>query len=215
MVGVQASPFSRGFAGIVKTCLAVSGAMMTGDVGCQMLSSGNGSTIDVARTARMGVTGLVVAGPWGYCQNHFLEYIVPGRSTPAVLKKVAMGGLFISPISISLTFTSLTLLRGKSISDVREKIRQDVPSTWVAGLLFWPFISFMNFRYVSVPRRPFVGSVAGVIWGLYMSGQANKAVGQPRPSYATLPKGQEMAMKPVAESQPSSSLPGIALALHT
>lgn len=39
-----------------------------------------------------------------------------------------------------------------------------------AGWKLWPWVSFVNFAFVkTVSMRTLIGSLAGVIWGVYMS----------------------------------------------
>jgi protein Mpv17 len=79
-----------------------------------------------------------------------------------------------APIGISLVFTSITLLKGQSVSQAQEKVSKDMPRTFLAGSCYWPFVSFINFRFVPLDSRPFVGSVAGTVWNIYISSVANK-----------------------------------------
>ncbi|CAF3243435.1 unnamed protein product [Rotaria sp. Silwood2] len=82
----------------------------------------------------------------------------------------------LAPIGISLVFTSVTLLNGQSLREARTKIKTDMPKTFLAGTCYWPFVSFINFRFIPLNYRPFVGSLAGAIWNVYISSVANKTV---------------------------------------
>jgi hypothetical protein len=82
----------------------------------------------------------------------------------------------LAPIGISLVFTSVTLLKGQSLHDARTKVKNDMPKTFLAGTCYWPFVSFINFRFIPLDYRPFVGSLAGAIWNIYISSMANKKV---------------------------------------
>jgi hypothetical protein len=46
--------------------------------------------------------------------------------------------------------------------------------TVAAGATFWPVVHVLNLRYVALVNRPLVGSMAGVIWNVYMSSVINK-----------------------------------------
>ncbi|CAF3600432.1 unnamed protein product [Rotaria sordida] len=48
-----------------------------------------------------------------------------------------------------------------------------MPKTFVAGTCYWPFVSFINFRFIPLNYRPIVGSLAGAIWNIYISSAAN------------------------------------------
>mmetsp|Transcript_30124 Transcript_30124/g.48653 ORF Transcript_30124/g.48653 Transcript_30124/m.48653 type:complete len:207 (-) Transcript_30124:157-777(-) len=194
---------------LAKTSVAVATANAVGDVGCQMITPGE---LDLSRTYRMSVTGLLLSGPWGHFQQHLSEYLLPGKSTKAIMGKIAIGGI-LAPISIGLTFTSLTLLQGKNLESAKQKVKQDVPSTWLAGLVYWPAVSGATFRYVPLQHRALAGSVAGILWGVIMSGQANREV----TTTSTQPDAQQTLSPARAlstSSEPSNSLPHIALALR-
>ena len=39
----------------------------------------------------------------------------------------------------------------------------------IAGLKLWPFVSVLNFTVIPPNQRLLVGSLFGVIWGVYLS----------------------------------------------
>ncbi|CAF0778620.1 unnamed protein product [Didymodactylos carnosus] len=79
----------------------------------------------------------------------------------------------LAPINISLVFTSIILLQGHSLRVARTKIKNDMPETFLVGSCYWPFVSYINFRFIPLDYRPMIGSVAGAIWNIYMSSAAN------------------------------------------
>lgn len=156
----------------LRTSVAVGTAMVVGDVACQNIA---GTPYDAPRTLRMGITGAFVSAPVGHKWMHVLEGWFPGKSMRAVLCKVAGNAAF-SPVGISLAFTSLTLLEGKTLSHAKAKIKADLPITFMTGACYWPFVSFLSFRYVPLDYRAITGSIAGAIWNTYLSSQANRPV---------------------------------------
>lgn len=48
-----------------------------------------------------------------------------------------------------------------------------MPKTFAVGSCYWPFVSYMSFRFVPVEYRPIVGSMAGALWNIYMSSAGN------------------------------------------
>jgi hypothetical protein len=70
-------------------------------------------------------------------------------------------------------FTSVILLNGHSLREVRRKVKNDLPKTFLAGSCYWPFVSFLNFRFIPLDYRPIVGSIAGALWNVYVSSAAN------------------------------------------
>lgn len=79
----------------------------------------------------------------------------------------------LAPIGISLVFTSVTLLKGQSLHQAKVKVKNDMPRTFVAGTCYWPFVSFINFRFIPLDYRPFIASLAGAVWNIYISSVVN------------------------------------------
>jgi hypothetical protein len=79
----------------------------------------------------------------------------------------------LAPINISLVFTAIILLQGHSLRVARTKIKNDMPKTFVVGSCYWPFFSFINFRFIPLDYRPIVGSLAGALWNVYISSAGN------------------------------------------
>ncbi len=125
------------------------------------------------RTSIQALQGAIFSGPWGFAQFSILEHFFPGRSSRTVLMKVA-ASVAIAPISICLTFSGLNFLNGRSIEDAKKKILADLGPTYLSGALYWPIISFFNFKFTPLHLRPVVGSMAGVLWNIYLSAVANK-----------------------------------------
>ena len=83
----------------------------------------------------------------------------------------------IAPVGIVLIFTSVILLKGLPLHEAEIKIKKDMPKTFVPGTCYWGFVSFLNFRFIPLDYRPFIGSLAGAIWNIYISSIANKTTG--------------------------------------
>lgn len=122
----------------------------------------------------MAISSFFVGAPLGYIIQQFLEYKFPGNASKQIGKKMLFSFFISSPIQISLAFTTITLLKGYNISAAKTKIENDLVSTMVTGLVYWPFVGYLNLRYVPVVHRPLVGSFAGMIWNIYMSNQTNR-----------------------------------------
>jgi hypothetical protein len=125
----------------------------------------------VRRTPDRRPQGVLVA-PVSFVWNNFLERAIPGTALRAVLSKVlangatlrphllpgvsrrrARTGLF-APVQISLSFTTITLLSGKTLVDARRKVQHDLPVTFAVGGMYWPVVGFIQFRFVPVRPLP-------------------------------------------------------------
>ncbi|UJR11231.1 hypothetical protein I4U23_015413 [Adineta vaga] len=106
---------------------------------------------------------------------HFVDfyYHLTGKQGIQIAKKI-LANTLIAPVGISLIFSSITLLKGQTFADAKTKVKNDMPKTYLAGTCYWPFVSFINFRFVPLDYRPFLGSLAGAIWNVYLSSVANQ-----------------------------------------
>ena len=89
------------------------------------------------------------------------------------IAKKMLTNTLLAPLNISIVFTTIILLQGHSLSVARTKIKNDMPKTFAVGSCYWPFVSFINFRFVPLDYRPIVGSLAGTLWNMYISSASN------------------------------------------
>ena len=151
-------------------------SVVTKDSNNSTVSSFLANRWDHKRSLIMGTTGLCVSGPLGFLIFSSLDRFVPGNSSKASLKKTLLNAC-IAPLSICVTFSTVTLLKGGTLTDAKNKIASDLVSTYTTSIFYWPVIGFLNFRFVPLQYRPVVGSIAGIIWNVYMAGQTNREVG--------------------------------------
>lgn len=102
----------------------------------------------------------------------FLFIFSIGKQGIQIAKKILTNTL-LAPLNISLVFTAIILLQGHSLRTAKTKIKNDMPKTFVVGSCYWPFVSFINFRFIPLDYRPIVGSLAGALWNIYVSSAAN------------------------------------------
>jgi protein Mpv17 len=55
------------------------------------------------------------------------------------------------------------------------QVKNTLPSTLVANWKFWPFVNFLNFRYVPIQYRLLVSNAAALLWGIILSKITNAA----------------------------------------
>ena len=164
---------------LLRSNAAVSTAVFVGDIGCQASEGrlhSDGTGWDSARTLRMVTAAFIATGPLSFMWNQFLERRLPGREMRQVFRKMLANGLF-APVQITTSFTVITLLSGRSLQDAQRKVRQDLPFTFAIGSGYWPLVGFVQFRFVPLQYRPFVGSAAGAVYNVFFSSMANRPVG--------------------------------------
>ncbi|UJR06844.1 hypothetical protein I4U23_011132 [Adineta vaga] len=182
----------QGWRSLIKsyliTTVAIGTSVTTGDLICQyleshkkdadgkrILSSSTSSVLswwDRERSRIMCTTAVFVSTPWSFTLARLVERIFPGKQGIQIAKKILTNTL-LAPLNISLVFTSIILLQGHSFHVARRKIKHDMPKTFAVGTCYWPFVSFINFRFIPLDYRPIVGSLAGALWNIYISSAAN------------------------------------------
>ncbi|UJR11230.1 hypothetical protein I4U23_015413 [Adineta vaga] len=125
------------------------------------------------RSLIMCTSAVLVSSPWHFTVARTIERLFPGKQGIQIAKKI-LANTLIAPVGISLIFSSITLLKGQTFADAKTKVKNDMPKTYLAGTCYWPFVSFINFRFVPLDYRPFLGSLAGAIWNVYLSSVANQ-----------------------------------------
>ncbi|KNC78565.1 hypothetical protein SARC_09012 [Sphaeroforma arctica JP610] len=158
----------------VRATLAIASATALGDFICQRMGHDDGKWVwDKHRTGRMFAVGMFM-GPLSQKFHTTIELVLPGNSNRRVMEKVFVNTLT-GPLFISANFTVNTLLQGKTMSDAKDRIINDVPGTFARGTLYWPIISGLQFKLVLLQYRPIFGSMATVLWNTYLSSVGNKA----------------------------------------
>ncbi|KAL0479845.1 MPV17 [Acrasis kona] len=152
----------------------VSSSMFLGDVLCQKVEHyETDQEWDRIRSLRMAVLGAFISGPTSHVVVHTLERLIPGNSVKSSAMKTLCNS-FIAPFTMSISFTAIVLMKGQTLDDAKRKIKNDVPSTWLTAGCYWPIVGFLNFRHTPLQYRPLVGSLAGVLWNIFMSKQTNR-----------------------------------------
>ncbi|KAJ1446440.1 hypothetical protein M885DRAFT_546493 [Pelagophyceae sp. CCMP2097] len=154
-----------------RSALAVGTSSMCGDLVCQRLHAADNDdfTWDARRTASFGLVGFVALGPASHGFELLLEKLAPGSGALSVAKKV--GARVVSaPVFLSISFGGLALLGGR---DVMQALSTGVLPAWYIGSFFWPPVSIVLYRYVSLTARPAAASLVGAGWATYISFVAN------------------------------------------
>lgn len=72
-----------------------------------------------------------------------------------------IGSCVLAAPQMSITFATVVGLNGGTFEDMKKKIKQDIPATWLAGNVFWIPINLIQYRFTPLYYRATVGSVCG------------------------------------------------------
>lgn len=164
---------------LVKNAATIGASMALGDTICQKMQHDpeqSETWWDKERTKTFGFVGTCISGPISYCWLQQVEHMFPGTDMRPILQKTVTNAGWAFIVSLPLMFTTFTLLKGGTFQDAVKKVKQDLVPTFNAGLVYWPFMNILLFKFVSLGARPFANSCCGIAWNIYLSSQTAKKV---------------------------------------
>mmetsp|Transcript_18058 Transcript_18058/g.45725 ORF Transcript_18058/g.45725 Transcript_18058/m.45725 type:complete len:208 (+) Transcript_18058:194-817(+) len=187
---------------VVKAALTSGCVMAVGDVTCQAilrrrqavpLPGGEQGLLrgnDWARTARFGLVGCTLHGPFFLYGFRWLDAALAPLLGPAVslrnsAAKTLTGNLTIFPAYITAFYAYMGLLEGRRPGEVADKVRRSFWPSFSTGFLFWATANMANFQFVPPGSRVYYVQACGLLWNSYLS-WANQQYGG-RQSAATEP----------------------------
>ncbi|MFT7812153.1 mpv17-like protein isoform X1 [Arapaima gigas] len=95
-----------------------------------------------------------------------LERLFPGTSAGTVLRKVLLDQTVAAPVVNSVFYTGLSFLDGKD--DMFQDWREKFLNTYRTGLMYWPFVQFLNFVLVPPFLRTIFTGCCGFLWATFL-----------------------------------------------
>eukprot|EP00270_Netrium_digitus_P019080 TRINITY_DN741_c0_g1_i1.p1 TRINITY_DN741_c0_g1~~TRINITY_DN741_c0_g1_i1.p1 ORF type:complete len:216 (+),score=36.27 TRINITY_DN741_c0_g1_i1:111-758(+) len=134
-------------------------------------SSGSSrSGFDLQRTARFGLVGLTLHGPFFYHGMQQLDLrFGPAKSLQMAVQKSLIGQFTLFPTYVTSFFLYMGLLEGRSGAALLDKVKAGFSAAFGAGCIFWPLANVINFRFVPVTGRILYLNGAGLLWNSYLS----------------------------------------------
>ena len=172
----------------------------TGDILAQAIETdgfsrkGGAEAYDVARTARMAMLGLIIAGFGTATWLRFLESQLPGHATwQRVVEKSTIDACIWAPIANTLYLVLVPLLEGKSPDEVGELLKEKIVPVMKTELCtFFPY-NLISFSLIPPLVRPFTTGFVSMCFAVYMSWithqqEGSEAAAAPVPLTATGPR---------------------------
>ncbi|KAM3419133.1 hypothetical protein BST61_g5081 [Cercospora zeina] len=72
-------------------------------------------------------------------------------------------------VNTILFIAGIALLRGQSVQSIFDNVQTKFWPMTLAGQKLWPAVSILSFTVIPLEQRMLFGSVAGLIWGVYLS----------------------------------------------
>ena len=125
------------------------------------------------RTLRQCVFGACVHAPWTHFVWGRLELLLPTNSVRHVALKVAADQLISAPLFFAVYFGYTGAVQGEGLEDVTQRWRRVWPTLQVVWCV-WPWVHFINFRYVPLHNRLLVALTLQLFWNSFLSHLGNK-----------------------------------------
>ncbi|RDB27213.1 Protein SYM1 [Hypsizygus marmoreus] len=155
----------RPFLASCSTAAVLFGA---GDVIAQQGVEKRGRAHDFARTARLTFYGGMMFGPCMTKWYQVLNSIKFASPTRAVLTRVALDQVVLTPVAVAFFFGSMSFLEGKPDEAV-ERIRAAYVPTLIRNWGVFIPTQIINFALVPPHLRFVVVSVVSLFWNTYLS----------------------------------------------
>ncbi|XP_078612091.1 mpv17-like protein [Branchiostoma floridae x Branchiostoma japonicum] len=165
---LRKSPYltSVGLYTILYTGADVSNQLWTFHFDKKVTHEHSAFSLDLGRTARMGVIGFVCLGNFNYRWIPFLERMFPGATVRKTLAKVLVDQVIAAPLLITAFYAGLRVLERKP--DVFAVVREKFVDTYKTGLMFWPAAQTINFYLLPVQYRVIFLGVCSFTWANIM-----------------------------------------------
>ncbi|KAG7400485.1 hypothetical protein PHYBOEH_005513 [Phytophthora boehmeriae] len=150
----------------------ISGGVIAGvgDLSCQLVIEANegAAKIDFRRAAIFTLLGGVLVSPVLHVWYGFLGSRVPGVSTAAVAKRLALDQLGFAPTFLCVFLSSLLTLEGEA-ETIPDKLGADWWPATKANWGVWVPAQILNFRFVPGSMQVLFSNVVGLAWNMYLS----------------------------------------------
>ncbi|XP_052188451.1 uncharacterized protein LOC127798856 [Diospyros lotus] len=143
------------------------------DLTSQMITLPPSGSFDTMRTLRMAGFGFLILGPSQHMWFNFVARIIPRRDVLSTLKKLAMGQLIYGPCINGIFFSFNAAALGEIGEEIIARLKRDLPTTLMNGLMFWPICDFLTYKVVPVHLQPLINSSFSYIWTIYLTYMAN------------------------------------------
>jgi hypothetical protein len=130
---------------------------------------------DVKRAAIFTLLGGLLISPILHGWYKLLGAKLPGTSTAAVLKRLALDQLGFAPTFLPVFISSVLTLEGNA-QQIPDKLRADWWPVTKANWVVWVPAQILNFRFVPGSMQVLFSNVVGLLWNAYLSYVSHKAI---------------------------------------
>ncbi|KAH7282636.1 hypothetical protein KP509_35G041200 [Ceratopteris richardii] len=121
----------------------------------------------------MLAAGLLLSGPSLHFWFNLMSATFPTRDIASTLKKMALGQIVYGPTFNTVFFSLNAYLQGETTPEVIARLKRDLLPALKGGLIYWPLIDFLTYRYVPVHLQPLVNNSFAYLWTIYLTYMAS------------------------------------------
>jgi len=135
----------------------------------------NNKSTNWTRTISSALVGLLYFGPAAHYWYETIFKLLPGTTLVSTLQKATLGQLLFGPSFTCIFFATSLIQQGQfSLKNWLNKIKQDLPGAWVAGLGFWPLVDLVSYSVIPKNWIPLFVNTCSLVWTIYLSIVANR-----------------------------------------
>jgi protein Mpv17 len=125
---------------------------------------------DWTRTGHILTTGFFYSGPMAHYWFTFLELIVKVENQLlGLICRLLLDATIFSPFTVFGYFSVRTLLEGKGVPAIQQKLQKAWWKAVVAAWKFWPIVNVFNYTLVSFPYRVLYANIMSLLWTGYLT----------------------------------------------
>ncbi|XP_013381394.1 mpv17-like protein [Lingula anatina] len=154
---------------VLKSMLSY-GSIYTGaDIVDQIVIDRHKRPYDGLETLRRSLAGCIFIGPLNFTWVRIAERIFsPSRTFVAVARRVLVEQVVFGPIAITTFYCANNLFERRSLKESWEELHEKFFKTYEVRCMYFPFVQFINYKYVPPDRRLLFLSSATFMWSTFM-----------------------------------------------
>ncbi|XP_029006337.1 mpv17-like protein [Betta splendens] len=125
-----------------------------------------GDRMDWGHTRNVALVAFSFHGNFNFFWMRFLERRFPGKSVGMLMRKLVLDQTAAAPLATTVFYTGVSFLEGKE--DVMDDWRKKFLNTYKTGLMFWPFMQFLNFALVPLYMRTSFTGCCAFVWATFL-----------------------------------------------
>lgn len=91
------------------------------------------------------------------------------RTWQMISYKLLADCFIFDPLYLTLFFTSTKAMEGASIGEIKTKLKDDLPTTYLIDVAVWAPIQTVNFRWIPVVYQALAVQTCNIGWNAYLS----------------------------------------------